>query len=250
MIYLTGFHAIEEHIKSGKAGKGPLLLAKGGPRAREIAALALEHKIRVDRVGTSDLDRLAPDHRGIALQTEDPVSAPGTDITLEDFIAGLGDKKDVLVLILDGITDPHNYGAILRSCDQFAVDLVVSAKRRNAKHADVIARTSAGAVSYVPAAEAANLSRAACDLKKAGFWIYGADMKGKPVHTIDLTGRAAIVLGEEGSGISRLLREHCDAMAAIPAPGRIDSLNVSVAAGILLYEALCQRNAALRQRRA
>ncbi|MDR1420220.1 MAG: 23S rRNA (guanosine(2251)-2'-O)-methyltransferase RlmB [Treponema sp.] len=241
MTYLTGFHAIEEHIRSGKAGRGPLLLAKAGPRAREIAALALEHKVRVDRVGTSDLDRLAPDHRGIALETEDAVSVPGTDISLEDFIAGLKDKKDALVLMLDGITDPHNYGAILRSSDQFAVDLVVSGKKRNAKHADVIAKTSAGAASYVPAAEAANLSRAAEDLKKAGFWIYGADMKGAPVYTVNLKGRTAIVLGDEGSGISRLLREHCDAMIAVPSGGRLDSLNVSVAAGVLLYEAMRQR---------
>ncbi|MDR1105537.1 MAG: 23S rRNA (guanosine(2251)-2'-O)-methyltransferase RlmB [Treponema sp.] len=241
MTYLTGFHAIEEYIKSGRAGRGPLLLAKAGPRAREIAALAVEHKVRVDRVGTSELDRIAPDHRGIALETEGILAAPGTDISLEDFIAGLGDRKDSLVLMLDGVTDPHNYGAILRSCDQFAVDLVVSGKRRNAKHADVIAKTSAGAVSYVPAAETANLSRAAEDLKKAGFWIYGADMKGEPVYTVDLAGRAVIVLGDEGNGISRLLREHCDAMVAVPARGQVDSLNVSVAAGVLLYEAARQR---------
>jgi 23S rRNA (guanosine2251-2'-O)-methyltransferase len=242
MIYLTGFHAIEERIKSGKAGAGPLLVAKAGPRAREIVSLASEHKVRLERTGSNELDRLAPDNRGIALaSTEAENAGTGVNISLETFIAGLGDGKDALVLVLDGITDPHNYGAILRSCDQFAVDLVVSGKRRNAKHADVIARTSAGAADYVPTAEAANLKRAAEDLKEAGFWIYGADMKGKPVYEADLRGRTAIVLGDEGAGISRLLREHCDAMIAVPAQGRIDSLNVSVAAGILLYEAARQR---------
>jgi 23S rRNA (guanosine2251-2'-O)-methyltransferase len=139
MIYLTGFHAIEERIKSGSAC-GPLLLAKAGPRARELVSLAVNHKIRVDRVGTFDLDRLAPDHRGIALQVEDAWGG-GADVSLEDFIANLGERRDALVLILDEITDPHNYGAILRSCDQFGVDLVISRNRRSAKHAEVISNT-------------------------------------------------------------------------------------------------------------
>ncbi|MDR3139110.1 MAG: 23S rRNA (guanosine(2251)-2'-O)-methyltransferase RlmB, partial [Treponema sp.] len=144
-------------------------------------------------------------------------------------------------LILDEITDPHNYGAILRSCDQFGADLVISRNRRGAKHAGVIAQTSAGAVSWVPAAETPNLPRAVEDLKAAGFWIYGADMKGEALYTRDLRGRVAVVLGSEGQGVSRLLRERCDAMIAIPAMGRIDSLNVSVAAGIFLYEVIRQR---------
>jgi 23S rRNA (guanosine2251-2'-O)-methyltransferase len=239
MGYLTGFHAIEERIKSGKP-HGSILLAKPGPRAREILVLARQFKIRVDRVGTYDLDQLAPDHRGIALEVDD--TGPGPDISLDEFIAGLGDRRNALVVILDEITDPHNYGAILRSCDQFGVDLVLSRNRRNAKNAEILSKTSAGAVDWVPAAEAANLPRAAEDLKEAGFWIYGADMEGDAAYTVDLRGRAALVLGGEGSGISRLLREHCDRMIAIPSLGRIDSLNVSVAAGVLFYEAIRQRH--------
>jgi 23S rRNA (guanosine2251-2'-O)-methyltransferase len=250
MIYLTGFHAIEEFIKSGRTA-GPLLMAKAGPRARELAALAVERKIRVDRVGTHDLDRLAPDHRGIALAAEGPggLAGRGGEKSLEEFIAALdspaaegsGPAKDVLVLILDEITDPHNYGAILRSCDQFGVDLVISRNRRNAKHAGVIVQTSAGAASWVPAAEAANLPRAVQLLKDAGFWIYGADMQGEALYKKNLRGRVAIILGSEGEGISRLLRENCDALIAIPTAGKIDSLNVSVAAGVLLYEVTRQR---------
>jgi 23S rRNA (guanosine2251-2'-O)-methyltransferase len=236
--YLTGFHAIEERIKSGKA-HGSILLAKPGPRAREILVLARQFKIRVDRVGTYDLDKLAPDHRGIALEVYDP--APGPDISLDEFIAGLGERRNVLVLVVDEITDPHNYGAILRSCDQFGVDLVLSRNRRNAKHAEALSKTSAGAVDWVPAAETANLPRAVEDLKEAGFWIYGADMKGDTAYTVDLQGRIALVLGGEGSGISRLLRERCDRMIAVPSLGRIDSLNVSVAAGVLFYEIIRQR---------
>jgi 23S rRNA (guanosine2251-2'-O)-methyltransferase len=239
MLYLTGFHAIEERIKSGKAA-GPLLVAKAGPRARELIALAVEHKIRLDRTGTHELDRLAPDHRGIVLLVEE-YGGPAEDLTLEGFLAGLGDRANVLVAVLDEITDPHNYGAILRSCDQFGVDLVLTRNRRIAKHGEVIARTSAGAAAWVPTVEAANLVRAIQDLKDRGFWIYGADMTGDPVYTKDLRGRAALILGGEGTGISRLLRESCDALVAIPSKGKIDSLNVSVAAGVLFYEIIRQR---------
>jgi 23S rRNA (guanosine2251-2'-O)-methyltransferase len=238
MTYLTGFHAIEERIKSGHAC-GPLLVAKAGPRAKEIVSLAVEKKIRLERTGTFDLNGLAPDNRGIALQVEDDDGR--ADISLENFIAGLGERRDALVLILDEITDPHNYGAILRCCDQFGVDLVLGRNRRSAKNAEVLSRTSSGAVSWVAQAEAPNLVRAMEDLKEAGFWIYGADMEGEPVYKKDLSGRVALVLGSEGSGISRLLRERCDGMVGIPSSGRIDSLNVSVAAGVLLYEVRRQR---------
>jgi 23S rRNA (guanosine2251-2'-O)-methyltransferase len=243
MGYLTGFHAIEEWIKAGGAGTA-LLVAKAGPRAREIIDLATEKRIRVNRVGTHELDRLAPDHRGIALNVEDGGAfspTGGKEASLEDFIAGIGDRKNALVVILDEITDPHNYGAILRSCDQFGADLVVTRKRRIAKYAEIIARSSAGAAAWVPIAEVANLPRAAQDLKSSGFWVYGADMSGKPAWDMELKGRIALILGGEGSGLSRLLRETCDGMAAIPARGRVDSLNVSVAAGVLLYEISRQR---------
>jgi len=244
MTFLTGFHAIEERIKSGQSC-GPLLVAKAGPRAKEIVTLAVNNKIRLERTGTFDLDGIAPDNRGIALQVED--ASGRADISLENFIAELGEcddpaaRKDSLVLILDEITDPHNYGAILRCCDQFAVDLVISRNRRNAKQAPIISQTSAGAVSWVAQAETPNLVRAMEDLKEAGFWIYGAEMEGEPVYKLDLSGRIALVLGSEGGGISRLLREKCDRMAGIPSSGRIDSLNVSVAAGVLLYEVRRQR---------
>jgi len=236
MAYLAGFHAIEERIKSG-VPCGPLLVAKPGPRARELADLALANKIRVDRVGTADLDRLAPDHRGIVLETADGIDAP---LTLEKFLAGSEGRRDLTVLILDEITDPHNYGAILRSCDQFAVDLVVSRRRRTAKNAAVIAQTSAGASAWVPSAEEGNLARAVELLKENDFWIYGASPEGQSVYETDLTGRIALIMGGE-AGLSRLLGERCDSLVSIPCKGRVDSLNVSVAAGILLYEISRQR---------
>jgi 23S rRNA (guanosine2251-2'-O)-methyltransferase len=238
MAYLTGFHAIEERIKSER-GAEALLVAKAGPRARELVKLAGEHRVRVERTGTFDLDKFAPDNRGIALKVDDNgEGAKSADVNLEDFIAALGDNNSgVLALLLDEITDPHNYGAILRSCDQFGVDLVITRNRRTAAHAEIISRTSAGANAWVPVAEVASLVRAAEDLKEAGFWIYGADMNGTPAYDTDLGGRTALILGSEGEGISRLLRQRCDRMIAIPSTGKIDSLNVSVAAGVLLYEA-------------
>ena len=242
MIYLTGFHAIEERIKSGRPS-GSLLVAKPGPRARTLTLLATEKKIRLERVGTLELDRLAPNHRGIALEVAE--AGTETETSLEEFLDGLNsgseDRKDALVAVLDEITDPHNYGAILRSCDQFGVDLVVTRHRRTAKHADTVSKTSAGASSWVAQAETANLARAIENLKEAGFWIYGADMDGEAAHEKDLRGRTAIILGGEGSGLSRLLRENCDGIISIPSLGRIDSLNVSVAAGVLFYEVMRQR---------
>jgi 23S rRNA (guanosine2251-2'-O)-methyltransferase len=207
--------------------------------------LANQRKLRVDRVGTADLDRLAPDHRGIVLEVDVP--GEGADVSLDEFLENIGDPergglKDVLVVLLDEITDPHNYGAILRSCDQFGADLVITRHRRTAKHAEVIAKTSAGASAWVPQAETANLPRAAQLLKQAGFWVYGAGMEGETLYRRDLRGRTAVILGGAGSGLSRLLRENCDAMIAIPSLGRIDSLNVSVAAGVIFYEVMRQRS--------
>jgi 23S rRNA (guanosine2251-2'-O)-methyltransferase len=239
MIYITGFHAIEEQIRAGVA-KGPLLVAKAGPRARKIAELAAACKIRAVRTGTAELDRIAPGHRGIALET-DGERPEGADVSLGGFLESLGGAKDALVVMLDEVTDPHNYGAIVRSCDQFEVGLVVTRNRRVAKHADVVARTSAGASAWVKTAEEANLPRAAAMLKEAGFWIYGADMQGGPLYGKDLRGRVAVVFGGEGFGLSRLLRQSCDALISIPSRGRIDSFNVSVAAGIILYEIARQR---------
>ena len=243
MIYLSGFHAIEERIKTGR-GCGSLLVAKPGPRAQTIVSLAVERKIPLQRVGTAELDRMVPDHRGIALEVDEVSTSP--EISIEEFLERLSQQNDsdnanVLVAVLDEITDPHNYGAILRSCDQFGVDLVISRYRRTAKHADVIAKTSAGAVSWVTQAETANLPRAVQQLKEAGFWIYGTDTEGENSYQRDLRGKTALILGGEGSGISRLLRESCDAMITIPSRGRIDSLNVSVAAGVLFYEVMRQR---------
>ncbi|MDR0540171.1 MAG: 23S rRNA (guanosine(2251)-2'-O)-methyltransferase RlmB [Spirochaetaceae bacterium] len=237
MTYLTGFHAIEERIKSGKR-TGALLVAKTGPRGRNVTELAQKNGIALQRTGQHELDARAPGNRGVALEVDEPVRPDFAD--LEGFLAALDAEAGALVIVLDEITDPHNYGAILRCADQFGADLVVSRSRRSAKNADIIGRTSAGAASWVPQAEETNLPRALEQLKQAGFWVYGADMAGESLYGKELSGKTALVLGGE-SGLSRLLKASCDALLSIPSYGKIDSLNVSVAAGVFLYEIRKQR---------
>ena len=248
---LTGFHAVEERVRSLhgiKAADCTLFFAKPGPRVKKIIALAQKSGIRCLERDARFLDELcaslpkeARDHRGMVLQIPAQTSvASGNSVNFNQWIESARSKSArQLVLLLDSVTDPHNVGAILRSADQFAASLLVLPERRGANDIarnEVIARSSAGASAWVPVAVVQNLSRAAQLLKDAGFWIYGADSEGQSVQNLRFANKSAIVMGSEGSGISRLLREQCDALVSIPTSGKIDSLNVSVAAGILLYE--------------
>ena len=232
MACLTGFHAIEEALRAAKGGAGTLYVAGKGPRIRKIEELAAKRRTPLRRVTRRELDAIAgEDNRGIAFEIEE---AGGTT-SLESFLDRL-ESETALVLLLDGITDPHNLGAVLRSSDQFAVDLVCLPERRSASDTAVVAKSSAGAVHHVPHIRVANLTRSAELLKERGFWIYAAAMGGTAIQRTDLGGRVAVVLGSEGSGVSANLARHCDAEVTIPARGRVDSFNVSVAAGIILYE--------------
>jgi 23S rRNA (guanosine2251-2'-O)-methyltransferase len=240
MSILCGFHAIEEALKSAGKGKATLYVSGKGPRIKKIEELASRQGIPLVRLSSRELsDIVSGDHRGIALSIEGYTP----ESSFEAFLASINDSQTtLLVLILDGITDPHNFGAILRSADQFEADFVCIPERRAASETEVVANSSAGAVHHVPFAQVPNLSRAVEKLKKHGFWVYGAAMGGDPIHSVDLSGRTAVVLGSEGRGISANLASHCDAEIAVPAKGRLDSLNVSVAAGIILYEIRRQQN--------
>jgi len=233
MTYITGFHAMEELIRSGKAKGATLLVSSPGPRIKKIAELAEKAGLGDRRVSAKELDALAPDNRGAAIAMAEAPS--GAELDLDSWLAR-GAPERALVVILDHIEDPHNLGAILRSADVFAADLVIMPERRAAKETDTVARSSAGAIAYVPVATVPNLARAVERLKEAGFWTYAADMGGQSLPDADLTGRVAIVLGAEGSGVSRLLKERCDGALSVPQYGHVDSLNVSVAAGVILYE--------------
>lgn len=233
MTYLSGFHAMEELIRSGNTKGAVLLVATQGPRIKRIIELAAKAGMRPKTVSARELDALAPDNRGAAIQLTE--AQQDVAIDLESWLAGPVPERALLVL-LDHIEDPHNLGAILRSADVFAADLVIMPQRRAAKETDTVARSSAGALAYVPVSIVVNLARAVELLKGAGFWTYTADMGGQNLPEADLSGRVAIVLGGEGSGVSRLLKERCDGALSIPQYGHVDSLNVSVAAGIMLYE--------------
>lgn len=234
MRRITGFHAIEETLRSGKALHGRLLVAGSGPRIKAILEAAAKQVLPISRVPQAELDRLAPDNRGVLLEIDG--SGNATEIDLDGFLAESEERESVLVLLLDHIEDPQNFGAILRSADVFACDLVIAPKRRAAPLSEAAVRASAGAAAHVPICWVPNLAEALRRLKKAGFWSYAADMKGLPLPEADLPGRAAIVVGNEGEGVSKLVREQCDGSIAIPQAGHVDSLNVSAATAVILYE--------------
>lgn len=206
---------------------------------QEVLALAAERGVRVLRVPPDTLDRDAGRgvHQGVVAVVEE-----ARDYTVEDLIQSASGPP--LLVVLDGIEDPHNLGAILRTADAAGVDGVVVQTRRSAALGGAVAKASAGAVAHVKVAKVVNIARALDELKEFGVWTVGlAGGAETPYDTIDFTVSTAIVLGAEGSGLRRLVRDRCDYLAAIPMLGHVDSLNVSVAAGVTLFEAVRQRRA-------
>ena len=246
MKIYTGFHAVEERIRSAQNKKEMglrVLYAKPGPRVKKIISQAKDQNIPCSETTEKELNSLvanlpetAREHRGIILISENEKQVSENKVDFSQFLKSVESKESSVVVILDSITDPHNVGAIIRSCDQFGVDLVVLPERRGASESEIIGRSSAGASAWVQTAVVSNLVRTAEQLKEAGYWIYGADAGGETCGKCSLQGKIALVMGSEGSGISRLLEEKCDNIISIPTCGKLDSLNVSVACGVLLYE--------------
>lgn len=253
----TGFHTIEEKIKQVTELKSEadfcIYYSKIGPRIKNILSLAKSAHIPCQSVNEEWLFKtvqvLEPplrDHRGIVLVSRGE-TLEQNHIQLEQWVKTC--PRSATVLLLDNITDPHNIGAILRSCDQFGVDVVIVPARNSTAQVtqnQTIAKTSAGASAWVPIATVKNVVHAVQILKEAQFWIYAASASGQNLTTTQFDERACIVMGSEGSGISRLLGEQCDTVVSIPTCGKIDSLNVSVATGILLYERSRQKAALLQ----
>jgi 23S rRNA (guanosine2251-2'-O)-methyltransferase len=236
---LHGFHAIEEALRHA-AGSATLLVSREGPRIDALRALAEQKGVPVSDVSDSELTRACGSeaHRGALLVIER--SAASQKSSLRHHLREL-ESETSLVVVLDGITDPQNMGAALRSADQLRVDLVVIPSRRSAQENQTVGRVSAGASEYVPLAVVPNIPSALEALKERGFWIYGADASGKRTDELDMKGKVCLVLGSEGSGMHRLVRERCDFLVSIPSAGHVDSFNVSVAAGILMFEARRQQ---------
>lgn len=239
---ITGIHAIEEALKSASRGS-TLYLLRGDKRnsALEFKAMSTG-KTAVKKVSEVELNRLAgtEDHRGAVLDlgARSSQSQGGRlkEVSILDFCKSLKDGQSALVLALDEITDPHNLGAILRSADQFSASLIIVPERRSASANETVIRISSGAAQYVTMSTVTNLARELDVLKDYGFWVYGADMNGENSYNMEFPKRTVIVMGSEGSGMRSLVRTKCDHMLSIPMSGHIDSLNVSVAAGILMYE--------------
>lgn len=251
---ITGFHSIEEKVRAGKNQSNiKIFYSKPGPRVKKIIEAAEKAGIKVSNVDdaklnemVANLDETLRDHRGIVMKIENTSATPSNLVDFTDWVKKNSNSEGYkTVVVLDKVTDPHNVGAILRSCDQFGAGLVVIPEHNSANDIEgneVIGRTSAGASAWVPVAIVNNLVRAVEQLKDAGFWIYGADAGGETLGKIDFPEKTCIIMGSEGTGISQLLEKQCDTIVSIPTCGKIDSLNVSVAAGVLLYELYRRQN--------
>ncbi len=238
---IEGRNAVTEALRSG-AAIDKIYLAKG-ETDRTLGRIAAEAKkagIVVVEVDRRKLDTMSTthSHQGVIA-----VAAVREYATVEDILRAAADKGEKpLLVVCDEISDPHNLGAIIRTAECAGAHGVIIPKRRSAGLTAVVAKTSAGAVSYMPVARVPNIPALLKDLQKQGVWVFGTAAEGTTtLYNADLKGAAAIVIGSEGDGMSRLVRENCDFLVSIPMKGSISSLNASAAAAILLYEAVRQR---------
>jgi len=238
---IEGRNAVTEALRSG-AAIDKIYLAKGETDRTlgRIAADARKKNIVVVEVDRRKLDAMSAthSHQGVIA-----VAAVREYATVEQILQSAADRGEKpLLVVCDEISDPHNLGAIIRTAECAGAHGVIIPKRRSAGLTAVVAKTSAGAVSYLPVARVPNLPALLKDLQKQGIWVFGTAAEGTTdLYHADLKGSAAIVIGSEGDGMSRLVRENCDFLVSIPMKGQISSLNASAAAAILLYEAVRQR---------
>lgn len=236
MMWISGYHSVVEKMKAGNPIRE--IYIQKNIRQEEVERMALEKGIPIKYLEKEEMDRYIPErHQGVIALAEEY-----TFVEVEDILELAAQKGEApFVILLDHITDPHNVGAIIRTAHQVGCHGLIVTEKRAASLTDVVAKTSAGALEYFPVAQVTNLNQTIDLLKKKGLWIAGADMDGQEMYHADMTGAFGLVIGSEGEGISRLTREKCDFIVSIPMFGKIDSLNASVSAGVLLYEALRQR---------
>ena len=237
---IEGRNAVLEAFRSGKTIDKLYILdgCQDGP-VSTIAREAKKHDTIINYVKKERLDQLSETgkHQGVIA-----VAASYEYVEVEDILENARKKGEPpFIILLDNIEDPHNLGAIIRTANLAGAHGVIIPKRRAAGLTATVARTSAGALNYTPVAKVTNLKTAIEDLKKEGMWFVCADMGGTSYYDLDLKGPIGLVIGNEGEGVSRLVKENCDFVASIPMKGDIDSLNASVAAGILAFEISRQR---------
>ncbi|MBO2516480.1 MAG: 23S rRNA (guanosine(2251)-2'-O)-methyltransferase RlmB [Clostridiales bacterium] len=236
---LSGRNPIREALKAGRDIE-KLLVAKGelSGSAKEIVSIARESGIPVQIVERSRLDEITRNHQGMLA-----FASAYRYSTVEDMLNEAAEKnEDPFIIILDGITDPQNLGAIIRSAACVGAHGVIVPERRAAGLTPVAVKASAGAVEVVKVARVTNITRTIEQLKEAGIWLYAADMRGTSYLKTDFSGPVALVIGSEGEGVSRLVAENCDHIVSLPMSGKLDSLNASVAAGVLMYAVMAQRS--------
>lgn len=237
---IEGRNAVLEAFRSGRSVDKLFVVAglKDGP-IQTILREAKKSDTIVNFVSRERLDEICGDshHQGVMAQVSAYAYA-----SIDDMFAKAEEKgEDPFIIFLDGIEDPHNLGAIIRTACLAGAHGVVITKHRAAGLTSTVAKASAGALNYVPVAKVTNLGRTMDDLKKRGLWFACADMDGTKMYDLNLKGPIGLVIGNEGEGVSRLVRDKCDYIASIPMKGAIDSLNASVAAGVLMYEIVRQR---------
>ena len=237
---IEGRNAVLEAFRSGKCVDKLFILdgCQDGP-VRTIAREARKKDTIINYVSKERLDQLSETHahQGVIAQV-----AAYEYSTVEDILAKAEEKGEPpFLILLDNVEDPHNLGAIIRTANLAGAHGVIIPKRRAVGLTSTVAKTSAGAINYTPVAKVTNLVRTMEELKQKGIWFVCADMGGESMYRMDLTGPIGLVIGNEGEGVSRLVREACDFTASIPMKGDNDSLNASVAAGVLAYEIVRQR---------
>lgn len=240
VTYIEGRNAVLEAFRAGKTIDKLFILdgCQDGP-IKSILREAGKQDTIISYVKKERLDQLSKTgaHQGVAA-----FAAAYEYAEVSDILQRAKDKgEDPFIFILDGIEDPHNLGAIIRTANLCGAHGVIIPKRRAVGLTSTVAKTSAGALNYTPVAKVTNLSQTMEELKAAGLWFVCADMDGDVMYRCNLTGPIGLVIGNEGEGVSRLVRENCDMVASIPMKGDIDSLNASVAAGVLAYEIVRQR---------
>lgn len=236
---IAGRNAVSEALRADRV-LDSVLIARGerGGSLQVLAAKCRDKGIPVKEVDIRRLDAIAgPHHQGIAA-----VAACKEYATLDDLFALAEERGEPpFFVVCDELEDPHNLGAVVRTAEAAGAHGVIIPKRRSAGLTSTVYKASAGAVEYLPVARVANVAETLKELKKRGLWIYGLDMDGETWCEADLTGAAALVVGSEGRGVGRLVKEQCDFVLSLPMRGRINSLNASVACGLLLYEVARQR---------
>ncbi len=243
MEVLYGLHPVEEAIRSGGRRLEYVLIARDQlTRSSRLEHLAELCKVAGVRVALESKDQLTRVARTDAHQGAVAAVRERKFLTIEDLIASRGKFRNRFFLALDGVEDPHNLGALLRSADGAGVDGVLLPERRSAPISPVVAKTSAGASEHVPIARVTNITRALEQMKKSNIWVIGLDERGAPDYTdFDFNADCVLVLGAEGSGLHDLVKKTCDHLLRIPMAGSVTSLNVSVAGAVVMYEALRQR---------